>query len=68
VALEGKLREADSHVQHLLGHSTALWLQDSSGAPGQEHAPAQNGSDGTAEHSNPEQQSEQGGKQGGPRS
>ena len=25
-ALESRLGEADSHVQHLLGHSTALWL------------------------------------------
>ena len=60
-ALEGKLREADGHVQHLLGHSTALWLGDGSAAPGQEHAFAQNGSNGTVERSNTEQQSEQGG-------
>lgn len=27
-ALESRLGEADSHVQHLLGHSTALWLAE----------------------------------------
>ena len=27
-ALEGRLGEADSHVQHLLGHSTALWMAE----------------------------------------
>lgn len=59
--LEGKLREADGHVQHLLGHSTALWLGDGSAAPGQEHDSVQNISNGTAENSNAEQQSERSG-------
>ena len=27
-SLESRLGEADSHVQHLLGHSTALWLAE----------------------------------------
>ena len=34
-ALESKLRDADGHVQQLLGHSKALWLDEGAGPPGQ---------------------------------
>ena len=35
-ALESRLGEADSHVQHLLGHSTALWLAEGSQCKGRD--------------------------------
>ncbi len=37
-ALESKLRDADGEVQQLLGHSTALWLDEGAGPPGQDEA------------------------------
>ena len=35
-ALERKLREADGQVQHLLGHSTAMWLDEGTKSSGQQ--------------------------------
>ena len=35
-ALESRLGEADSHVQHLLGHSTALWLAEGAECTGKD--------------------------------
>ena len=35
-ALESKLRDADGQVQQLLGHSTALWLDEGAGPPEQD--------------------------------
>lgn len=59
-ALEGKLREADTHVQQLLGHSTALWLAEGGKQADAEHMtsnsrhPDANGEQSKAEQSSPE--------------